>query len=82
MGRTLLIISLLLFFFEANAQLSISGKVIEKDSGEPLSYSSIVLKNSGKGTSANLEGFFTLYNIPSDTSIILISYVGYEIYYA
>jgi ferric enterobactin receptor len=77
--RSFLVVSLFFLLVETRAQVILSGKVVEENSGEALPYSSIVLKSSGIGTSANLEGFFTLYNIPSDTAKILISYVGYEI---
>lgn len=62
-----------------SAQLTLSGKVVEEGSGEPLSYANIVIKSKGTGVSTNLDGFFTLYGIPSDTSLIQFSYVGYEI---
>ena len=61
------------------AQLNLTGRVVETESGESLPYASIILKASNTGTSSNLDGYFTLFNIPSDTSKILISYVGYEV---
>lgn len=52
---------------------------MEEGSGEPLSYANIVIKSKGTGTSTNVDGFFTLYGIPSDTSVLQFSYVGYKI---
>lgn len=79
MRITIIFLGTILLSVSANAQFRLSGKIVEAESGEPLSYSSIILKSTGKGTSANIEGFFTLFDIPSDTAKILISYVGYEI---
>ena len=60
-------------------QHTLSGKVVETSSGEPLSYANVVIKSNRSGTTTNVDGFFTLYGIPADTSIIQFSYVGYQI---
>ncbi len=70
---------ILLFCFQLKAQHFLSGKVVELGSGEPLSYANIVIKFKKSGTTTNVDGFFTLYGIPSDTSIIQFSYVGYNL---
>jgi len=36
------------------------------------------VKFSGKGTTTNADGYFTLFNIPSDTVTIHVSYIGYN----
>jgi outer membrane receptor for ferrienterochelin and colicin len=61
------------------SQHILSGKVVEAGSGEPLSYANIVIKSKRSGTTTNVDGFFTLYGVPADTSIIQFSYVGYQI---
>lgn len=71
-----------LFSIQTQAQQAsyiLSGKVVELGSGEPLSYANIVIKSKKSGTTTNVDGFFTLYGIPSDTSIIQFSYVGYNL---
>lgn len=60
-------------------QLQLNGKVVEAGSGEPLSYANILIKSKKTGTTTNVDGFFTLFGIPSDTSIIQFSYVGYHV---
>jgi ferric enterobactin receptor len=70
---------LLLYSPELYAQYKLSGKVVEIGSGEPLSYANVVIKSKKTGTTTNVDGFFTLYGIPTDTSIIQFSYVGYKI---
>jgi len=61
------------------AQNTLSGKVVEKDTGEPLSYANVGIKSKKTGTTTNVDGFFTLYGIPTDTSLIQFSYVGFKL---
>lgn len=77
--RLFLVGAIFLFSLQAQAQLTLSGKVVEFGSGEPLSYANIVIKSKKSGTTTNVDGFFTLYGVPSDTSIIQFSYVGYNL---
>lgn len=58
--------------------LSLSGKVVDKKTGESLPFANVVLKGSRQGTFTNADGMFTLQNIPSDTSTVVFSYIGYE----
>lgn len=60
------------------AQLTITGKVLEEGSGETLPFATIKIQSSGLGTTTNVDGFFTLFNVPFDTSTIIVNYVGYE----
>jgi ferric enterobactin receptor len=77
----------LCFCIAASAQIklntSISGKVFDKTTGEPLEYSTITVisKKSGKtitGTIADIKGSFAISNIPFDTYLINIEFIGYE----
>lgn len=80
--RLTLVSIFFLFSIQTQAQQAthiLSGKVIELGSGEPLSYANIVIRSKKSGTTTNVDGFFTLYGIPSDTSIIQFSYVGYNL---
>ncbi|MEE9371797.1 MAG: TonB-dependent receptor [Saprospiraceae bacterium] len=61
----------------ALGQYTITGKIIEKGTGEPMSFAAVSVANTSKGTQSNLDGFFTLFGVPSDTSTLLVSYVGY-----
>ncbi|MFM9837058.1 MAG: TonB-dependent receptor [Cyclobacteriaceae bacterium] len=60
------------------AQFTLTGKVVEIRTNEPLPFASIVQKNSSKGTTTNADGYFTLPNIPVDTITIQVSYIGYN----
>ncbi|MBK7173735.1 MAG: TonB-dependent receptor [Bacteroidales bacterium] len=54
-----------------------SGIVKDRQSGEPLPFASVLIRGTSKGCSSNIDGYFTLPNIPTDTSAILVFYLGY-----
>ncbi len=63
--------------------ITVSGVVKDDDTGETLSFASIVVKGTSNGTTTNVDGYFTLFNVPSDTATMEVSYIGYMkgIYY-
>ena len=64
--------------FFAFAQNSLSGKVIEDKSGESLPFATVLVKETDIGTTSNLDGFFSLLDLPTDRVTLIVSYVGYE----
>jgi len=58
--------------------ITISGFVLDKETGEPLSYASIGVRNQGLGTITNEIGQFVL-RVPERFSndTIMVSYLGY-----
>ncbi|HAS42929.1 MAG TPA: TonB-dependent receptor [Microscillaceae bacterium] len=56
---------------------TITGIVKDKISGESLPYATIGLKGTNNGTSTNTDGYFTLFNVPSD-GVLIVSYLGYQ----
>ncbi|MGQ8337636.1 carboxypeptidase-like regulatory domain-containing protein [Sunxiuqinia sp. A32] len=59
---------------------NIWGKVVDKETMQPLIGVNISLENNlnGIGTITNQEGEFRLWNLPHDTANILISLDGYQ----
>lgn len=57
---------------------TITGKVKDAETGETLPFSTVVVKGSTKGTTANADGYFILQNVPTDTSTIVGQYMGYQ----
>lgn len=57
-------------------ELNIKGKIVNKKTGENLSYANVVDKISGKGTSSNINGEFNL-KLPSPDNRIVASYIGF-----
>jgi ferric enterobactin receptor len=77
----------LFFCVVVSAQLkpngTISGKVFDKSTNQPLEYAtiSVINKQSGKtitGTIADSKGAFVISNIPFDTYQVNIEFIGYE----
>lgn len=63
---------------------SISGKVIDQKSKEPLPYVNIVIKDNAKkiitGGITELDGKFRVKNIPEGVSFVEIQFIGYKTY--
>ena len=71
----LLIISTALTLF-VTAQTTINGTVTDSI-GNPLSFSSIIIKENKKGTTANIKGSFSLPVTQSEITLIC-KHVGYK----
>jgi len=56
----------------------ISGKIVDSDTGEAVPYASVVIAGTTRGTQTNQDGYFTLQNVPTDTTTILVSSIGYK----
>src|SRR5689334_12314566 len=71
---------ILLFLFLCCAFISFAGKIsgtITDRNGEPLSYASVLVKGTSKGTTANSEGKYSLFLEPGQYTIIC-QHVGYR----
>jgi hypothetical protein len=58
--------------------ITVSGVVKDKVTGETLPFASVIINNTVIGTSTNQDGYFTIFKVPSDTSALKASYMGYE----
>lgn len=59
-----------------NELIQFSGMVLTSDSSKPVPYTTIMILNSGRGTIANLQGFYSLVVKKKDT--IRFSAVGFK----
>ncbi|MDW3647334.1 MAG: TonB-dependent receptor [Bacteroidia bacterium] len=75
--RILLLQFLLLLPYLLSAQRNISGIILGKDSQERLPFADIIIKGTKQGSSSNVDGYFSLLNVPEQALILKISYVGY-----
>jgi hypothetical protein len=57
---------------------TLSGIIRDKISGETLPFANIMVRGTGTGASANADGHFTLLKVPSDTSVLIVQYIGYN----
>ena len=64
-------------YTKISKNVTLSGKVKDDLTGETLPYANVVVQNSQIGTQSNVDGHFSLFGIPSDTSSLEISFLGY-----
>jgi len=79
----LFIVSIVIFvaFFQcALAQGSgiIKGRILDKESGEPLIGANAIVVNTSLGAAADIDGRLILYHIPAGEQTIRISFIGYS----
>jgi ferric enterobactin receptor len=58
---------------------ALSGKITDKNTGENLPFASVSVLGKKNGTQTNVDGYFTLLKVPSDTVTILVSYMGFKV---
>jgi hypothetical protein len=60
---------------------SIKGTIKDRNTGETLPFSTIQVRGTQVGSSANVDGQFTLFDVPSDTAVLVVQYLGYRTKY-
>jgi hypothetical protein len=73
-----LILSLASFTSGHAQHETVSGKILDADTQEPLAFVNISLEKNGVGTTSNIEGRFTLMLPHNYVGNINFSFVGYE----
>lgn len=63
------------------AQLAVSGKVIDKNTGEPLIGVNVRIDELAAGAVTDINGNYTLKNFPKGELIVRFSYVGFKTIY-
>jgi len=58
-------------------QNQISGKVVDSD-GNPVLGANVSLLDTGKGTSSDIQGNYTIINVAAGTYFIQVSYLGFQ----
>ena len=62
-----------------NAQVSkVTGVVISEEDGLPIVGASVLVKGTTVGTVTDLDGNFTLTNVPSTAKTLVVSFIGLE----
>jgi hypothetical protein len=56
----------------------LTGIIRDKSTGEALPFATIRVKGTTNGASTNADGYFTLLKVPTDTSVLLVKYIGYD----
>lgn len=78
MNNSLLLFCFLLAANFLSAHSTLSGVVVDADSGQPLPGALAALEGSAQYTVANDLGFFTFENLEEDSVILSITYIGFK----
>ncbi len=78
--RPLVLILLLQFFFtlSVSAQVTISGRVINDETGEPVANASVYINNTTIGMNSDSQGNFTLSGVKPGIYEIIVSHLSYD----
>jgi hypothetical protein len=66
------------FGVPSKLNFTLSGKVKDQTNGEALPYAIVGIPGTSISSVTNTDGYFTLLKVPSDTSTLTISYMGYR----
>lgn len=73
---------LFLFFISAMAGFSqtgtVRGFVYEKETGEPVIFTNVLLKGTAFGSTTDVNGFYTITKVPAGNYILLVTSLGYD----
>ncbi|MDR2627582.1 MAG: TonB-dependent receptor [Dysgonamonadaceae bacterium] len=62
--------------------LTVTGRIKDRTNGEFLPFATVHVEGHPTiATMTNTDGYFTLYNVPSDTETLVFKYLGYETQY-
>jgi hypothetical protein len=68
--------------FEGDAtrrNLTVTGRIKDQPNGELLPFATVYVESDYRvQTSTNTDGYFTLYNVPTDKETLIFKYLGYE----
>lgn len=74
---SLIIIILLPVSAISETQYSISGKVVDHESGQPISGASVTLKGTHIGSATDNDGEFQISDLSTDQITIVVTRIGY-----
>ena len=57
---------------------TLSGIIKDAQTGESLPFASVMINGTNDGATTNMDGYFTLNEVLSDTSVLVINYIGYD----
>ena len=57
---------------------SVRGTVLDKETGEPIIFGNVFLEGTSYGGTTDVDGFFTISNVPSGQYVLLATYIGFD----
>jgi TonB-dependent receptor len=64
--------------FTEEMRNEISGNVSDLTTGEALPGANVLIKGTVRGTASDLEGNFTIHNVPPGEYTLVVTYIGYK----
>lgn len=58
---------------------SVSGRIVDAESNDPLSFANVFIDRTTIGTAADVDGYFKLNGLPAGELEIIFSFVGYNL---
>ena len=74
----ILLLLLAVFPSTASALVTVSGKVLDRETGESIPGVTVMVKGTTRGAAANVEGFFSITDLPPGPIILTLSSLGYR----
>ncbi len=56
----------------------LTGIIRDKSTGEALPFATVKVRGANTGALTNADGYFTLLKVPTDTSVLIVQYIGYD----
>jgi hypothetical protein len=79
MRHTITILSLGLLPFLAFTQNgTVRGNVFDKETAQPLSFATVQVQGENRGTTTDINGFYSIPNITVGNHKLVVSYLGYD----
>lgn len=60
---------------------TINGTIRAANTGESLPFATVQVQHTTLGATSNVDGQFTLFEVPSDTVMLVVQYLGYQTQY-
>jgi hypothetical protein len=79
LGRACSVLFLLvLFSSNVFASVTVSGKILDRETGESIPGVSVMVKGTQRGAAANVEGFFSIADLPPGPLTLVLTSIGYS----
>jgi len=72
------VLFLVLTTYSSAQKALLRGNVYDKESGEPIGFANVFLENTTKGTTTDLDGFYTLADIEPGNYSLISTFIGYD----
>ena len=76
--KKLNIIGFILFFYSSIFAATVSGFVLDKENGERIAYSSVIIAGTNQGSITNKEGYFVINQVITGKVEFFISHAAYK----